>query len=225
MEEIKIDRIIRSGRKTYGMEINKKGELIVRVPNRASDKAIHKMLDKKKKWILSKQELVRKRCEQKRPREFAEGEEFLYLGNNYKLYVLDRNRTHIHFKDNCFVLSRDAIERAESIFTRWYRQQAHKIFLERTKHYSSAAGIRYNRISIKDTRTRWGSCSGRDNLNFNWHLVMAPLNIIDYVVVHELSHIEEKNHSKKFWDKVISIMPDYKNHRNWLKENGHSLFF
>ena len=148
----------------------------------------------------------------------------LILGNRHKLYVMDNTPHLLYFDNNSFVLSYKCSEKARDIFTRWYKQQARKIIARRTEYYSSIFGYKYNKITIRNQQTRWGSCSGRNNLNFNWRLIMAPLNVIDYVVVHELSHIEEKNHSRRFWDKVSNVMPDYKNHRNWLKENGHSLF-
>jgi len=84
-------------------------------------------------------------------------------------------------------------------------------------------GLRYNRIKITNALKTWGSCSHQGNLNFTWRLIMAPLNVVDYVVVHELIHLDEKNHSRTFWEKVEILMPGYKEHKEWLKKNGHIL--
>ncbi|MCS7122892.1 MAG: M48 family metallopeptidase, partial [Candidatus Micrarchaeota archaeon] len=83
--------------------------------------------------------------------------------------------------------------------------------------------FRYNRVRITNARRRWGSCSSSNNLNFSWRLIMAPLEVIDYVVVHELVHTRIKNHSKAFWRMVEAVMPDYDRQRRWLRENGHML--
>ena len=85
-------------------------------------------------------------------------------------------------------------------------------------------GVTYGRIAIREQKTRWGSCSGKGNLNFNWRLIFAPPEVLDYVVVHELAHRKEMNHSKNFYAIVESVMPDYKKWKKWLKENGESLF-
>ena len=91
---------------------------------------------------------------------------------------------------------------------------------ERTVLYAERMQVSYGRITIRDQKTRWGSCSAAGNLNFNWRLVMAPGEVLDYVVIHELAHRREMNHSAAFWNIVESEMPDYRRHREWLKKNG-----
>ena len=93
----------------------------------------------------------------------------------------------------------------------------------RVAYFAPIIGVTYGRITIRNQKTRWGSCSSKGNLNFNCLLMMAPKEVIDYVVIHELCHRKEMNHSKKFWALVEKAMPDYKIHRKWLKENGASL--
>lgn len=104
-----------------------------------------------------------------------------------------------------------------------YRQQAREVFALKTDYYAKNMGVAYGRISIRDQKTRWGSCSAEGNLNFNWRLVMAPAGVLDYVVVHELAHRKEMNHSAAFWEVVEETMPEYKKYRKWLKENGQTL--
>ncbi len=98
--------------------------------------------------------------------------------------------------------------------------QAKRVIPERVKYYASLVGVDYGRITIRNQRTRWGSCSSKGNLNFNVALMRVPLEVLDYVVVHELCHRIEMNHSKRFWDNVERVLPEYKIYRKWLKENG-----
>lgn len=107
---------------------------------------------------------------------------------------------------------------------RRYIQIARDIFTHKTAYYASIMHVTYGRISIREQRTRWGSCSSAGNLNYNWRLIFAPEDVLDYIVVHELAHRREMNHSKAFYDIVESILPDYKKSRKWLRENGQSLW-
>ena len=104
-----------------------------------------------------------------------------------------------------------------------YRKAAKEYFTKRVEHYIELTGGTYTRITIRDQKTRWGSRSSSGTLSFNYRLMYAPLKILDYVVVHELCHITHMNHSKDFWNMVGSILPDYKESRNWLKEHGREL--
>lgn len=106
---------------------------------------------------------------------------------------------------------------------RRYRQAAKEYFPKRVEYYAQQLGVSYGRIRIAEQKTRWGSCSGKGTLSFNWKLMLAPPKVLDYVVVHELCHLKEMNHSSRFWKLVEEIMPDYKEYRTWLKENGTTL--
>lgn len=99
--------------------------------------------------------------------------------------------------------------------------RARKIFPERTAYFAKRMGVTYNRITIREQKTRWGSCSSVGNLNYNWKLVLMPPGVLDYVVVHELAHRREMNHSAAFWKVVATWMPDYKKYRKWLRDNGN----
>lgn len=104
------------------------------------------------------------------------------------------------------------------------KEQARKVLTERTDYYKEMLKVDYQRIRIGDQKTRWGSCSSRGTISYNWHLVLMPERIRDYVVVHELCHLVEMNHSSAFWKKVAEILPDYEDRRKWLKENGSHYF-
>ena len=104
------------------------------------------------------------------------------------------------------------------------REQTRKLITDRVKYYAPVIGVTYNKIAIRTQHTRWGSCSSKGNLNFNCLLALVPPEVLDYVVVHELCHRKELNHSARFWSEVEKILPNYHMHRKWLKEHGASLF-
>lgn len=104
-----------------------------------------------------------------------------------------------------------------------YRDAAKDYIPKRVEYYHQFTGGSYQKITIRDQKTRWGSCSSNGTLSFSFRLMMAPPRVLDYVVVHELCHLKHMNHSKEFWNMVENILPDYKEHRKWLKENGHTL--
>lgn len=222
MAEIKIEKIIRSDRKTIALVVTPEANLIVRAPRHVSLNSIEQFVEEQSRWIRRKQEMVRKKQRSAVPKRFVTGEEFSYLGTNYPLVIVDNGTSPLVF-DGTFRLSHLHVNRALEIFTSWYREAARMVISERVDHCAAQAGLQYKSIKINGARTRWGSCSAKGNLNFSWRLVMTPLKIIDYVVAHELAHLWEKNHSKKFWQEVQRMDPDYQQDRRWLKENGHLL--
>jgi predicted metal-dependent hydrolase len=102
----------------------------------------------------------------------------------------------------------------------WYRNEARATLTGRARVHAATLGVDLRRITIRDTRSRWGSCSGLGNLNFSWRLMLAPLAVMDYVAAHEVAHLRELNHSPRFWQHVESLCPDYREHRLWLRRNG-----
>jgi predicted metal-dependent hydrolase len=122
-----------------------------------------------------------------------------------------------------FILNRDRIEEARDLISQWYKREAKERIAERVDYYSNRFQLFPEGIKITSARSRWGSCSRDNRLSFSWRIIMASLAVIDYILIHELAHIREKNHSKKFWAYLESVLPDYKKHRHWLRENGHLL--
>ena len=199
--EIKINGLVipytlvkSSRRKTLSIQIGAGGKMTVRCPYYASKWAIDSMLKEKSEWI-------------------------------YKNYLESIQRTTITNSDtpsdgNYRVPSKKPEDPA---IINKHKKYARKIFEAKVAYFSQFTGGNYTSITIRDQKTRWGSCSGRGTLSFNWRLILAPPEILDYVVVHELCHLTHMNHSKEFWKLVESVIPDYKIKRKWLKENGHTL--
>jgi predicted metal-dependent hydrolase len=115
------------------------------------------------------------------------------------------------------------LPKAREVFIEWYKKAAYEKILERVEWYLQKTGLKYKEVKITNAQKRWGSCSHSGNLNFPWKLVMAPLPVIDYIVIHELVHLEVKNHTRTFWTKVKKLMPEYEKFEDWLKKNGYLL--
>lgn len=214
---LKIDQIIRSRRRTIALEITADARLIVRIPRWASPKSAEKVVAEKAAWIAKKLHEMRSRQSAVPVRRFATGEEFLYLGELYKLHIAEGKP----FFANGFNLPKTA--NAREIFEKWYRAEALRVFSQRVARYGFLTNLKPKSLRITNTRRQWGSCNGKNVIALTWRLIMAPLEVIDYVVVHELAHLAERNHSPRFWRKVGEIFPDYKKQRKWLKDNGHLL--
>ena len=220
---IKIDELIRTKRKTIALMIDRDGRLVVRAPLRATNRQIMELVEEKAAWIRKKQEEAKASYSKVLPKEYVNGEGFEFLGKSYRLRIVETARPALTLAEGEFRLSRQALPRAEAVFTAWYREQARELLSLRVTWYAELFGLKVTGLRINSARTRWGSCNAQGSLNFTWRLVMAPLSVVDYVVVHELVHTRFRNHRREFWMAVKEILPDYKQRMNWLKINGHLL--
>lgn len=225
-------KVIKSKRKTIELSINEKKEIVIKAPNNCSNEYIYEFLKDRQKWITKRLELIEKRISTRHYLEFNTGERLFYLGKPYPLVVEEHkeNRIAVGFEQGEFKLVLPTYlkgeakrEAAKDIILQLYKKMARNIFKERTEFYSKLIGVTVNRIFIKEQKTLWGSCSSKNNINYNWKLIMAPLEVLDYVVIHELCHIIHRNHSKDYWQEVEKYMPQYKEKLKWLKEYGSSL--
>jgi len=227
--------IIRSNRKTIGIIVNADQELIVRSPKRTTIKKIKSLLTKKEDWILKK---LARMAEIKAPpaeKKFISGDFFHYLGRKYKLKIIAEvslEKMKVELKQKRLIikypaeLQNNKEKRKAAIrelLISWYRSQAKVKINELIKIHKKKLKVEPNRIVIKKQRKRWGSCSSKQNLNFNWKIIMAPLAVIEYLVVHELVHLIHPNHSRDFWQTVAEIIPDYQEKKEWLRINGRRL--
>lgn len=222
MMEIKIERIVRSNRKTVALQITENGTLIVKAPVDADEKVIWNVIERHRYWIEKRKSEIESRDTRVLPKEFVDGEGFLYLGKYYRLHIVEGQDVPLKF-ENGFYLSMSALPEAKRLFIEWYKKAAYEKIAERVNWWAQKRGFKYNKVNITDAQKRWGSCSSNGNLNFSWRLIMAPLSVVDYVVVHELAHLEEKSHNKAFWTIVKLLMPDYKKYEDWLRKNEHLL--
>ncbi|HYE08847.1 MAG TPA: M48 family metallopeptidase [Patescibacteria group bacterium] len=157
----------------------------------------------------------------------------MYRGQEYEvsLIIYPGKTTQVIFRDNRFIVYINnkiqgvrATQEAAQHLKSWMIVKAEELIKKRTAEYSNLIGVNYNTIRIKDTKTRWGSCSSKGNLNFNFRILMAPEQVMDYIIVHELCHLRYMNHGKDFWNTVAQYMPDYEKKKEWLKVNGMKLY-
>lgn len=221
MDEIPIEKVIRSHRRTIALEVTPQATLIVRAPRRVPAAYINEMIREKSAWILRKMEEMRQRPEMP-VHEYTEGELFYFLGRVYPLYIVDDGSAMIGRTDRLCV-PRALLPDIRRQIRRWYMAEAQTEIHARCMYFSMMTGYSPTSLRITDARQRWGSCTHKGGLNFSWRLVQAPLEIVDYVIVHELVHLRQHDHSKMFWSKVRELMPDYERRRRWLRENDRLL--
>jgi predicted metal-dependent hydrolase len=215
-------KIIRSKRKTIALQIANDSTLVIRVPQKASKADIEDVVNRYQNWIEKTRKRIIRLQKENIPRKFVEGERFLYLGLEFKLHFIDQP-IPLRFGENSFYLGNNYQVNARECFAFWYKDRAMELFSNRVQFYTAHDGLKYNNVRISNAKKRWGSCSPKGNLNFNWRLIMAPPEAIDYVVVHELTHLEVRSHSRRFWNKVAERYPEYMKWRKWLHDNGHYL--
>jgi predicted metal-dependent hydrolase len=221
MPEIPVEKIIRSRRKTIALEVSPQATLIVRAPHRVPQAYIDALIQEKSAWIKKKMGEMRARP-QAPLRLYEEGEVFWFLGRQYPLHITDEPKDTIVRTDRLCV-PRALLPDIHNAIQRWYVAEAKKEIHARCMYFSMMTGYAPTSLRITGARTRWGSCTYKGGLNFSWRLVQAPLSIVDYVIVHELVHLRQHDHSKRFWEKVEALMPDYRERREWLRENERLL--
>ena len=219
----KIDRFIRSKRNSIALLVERDSTLTVKAPIYASEKLINDFIFEKRNWILKKQDIAKEKYKHFVPKKFVEGENFLFLGENYELEYIDSLHSPILLDKKLFIIERHR-NVTEKLILFWYKQQALKIITERLKFYSQLSGIQYNSFKITSARKRWGSCSRTGKLNFSFRLIMAPIEVVNYVIIHELAHIIEHNHSRNFRKLVSQYDSDFKTHLTWLKKHNYIAF-
>jgi predicted metal-dependent hydrolase len=210
-------KIRRSKRKTIALNVSSRGELEVVVPNEMDDKQIESVINKKKFWIYKTINKTKEKLSKQLKKEFISGELFWYLGKRYRLDVTNNcEHSGLKFKQNKFILSSDTVHKAELLFREFYRHKAKEKLEPQVLKYAKQMGVEYKEVKIIEMKKRWGSCTNQGNIILNLHLIKAPMYVIDYVIVHELAHLIEYNHSKKFWNIVKTQIPNYKEHMQWL---------
>jgi predicted metal-dependent hydrolase len=214
--------IIYSKRKTINILVDRDRQVVVRAPQGTDPQRIQKTVESKKFWLYEKLNHRQKYPPVKRAKELVSGESLMYLGRNYRLELVSEGPAKVVF-DQKFIIPRSPRPTASSRLIQWYMQKARQRIHSRACYYAKHLGVSFNEIIISDLRFRWGSCTKKQNLNFNWRLIKAPMRVIDYVVVHELTHLLEPNHNPNFWNIVSIQVPHYQKAKQWLLEHGHLL--
>lgn len=220
--------VVRSIRRTASLHIVG-GDLQVRIPEHLEDERVAAILQQKRPWIRGKVAEL-KRVPTHRPKELVSGESFPYLGRHYRLKVQEGHQVGVCLSGGYLRATIRPTEQGEKRETRiqqylqsWYRSRALERLQEKTSRYAQQIGVSPAAVSVRNFRSRWGSCHKRGQVVFNWNIIKAPHSIVDYVVVHELCHLIHPNHSKEFWLLVKESLPKCQEKKDWLKINGTKL--
>lgn len=216
-EKIPIN-IVRSRRKSLTLSLNAAGDITVKAPLYILQRDILHFINNQTNWITKKLILNRENIKHY---SFTIGSSIPFLGQDILLVAAEHNKGIIYI-DNQLLLPQKH-QNIESILIKWYRDSAREKITQLVDFYTAKLGLTYNKIFIKAQKSRWGSCSSKGNLNFNWKIILTPPELIKYLIVHEVCHLAEMNHSNNFWNLVESHDPLYKINRKNLQKYGYYL--
>jgi len=217
--------IVRSPkRRKLTITIERDRSVVVHAPAATSEEKVRQVVEAKRQWIFEKTRHKQKYTDLPHPpgKELVNGESALYLGRNYRIEIVATDSNKIKFAQKFFVPA-DLAGRKVEAFRGWYIARAEEKILPRVYQHARQLGVEFVKARIVDNRYRWGSCTVNNNLNFNWRLIKAPMSVIDYVVVHELAHLIEANHTPRFWNIVKAQVVSMDKPKQWLKEHGQLL--
>lgn len=228
MSDISYNIIRRPRRSTVGIVIRANNAIEVLAPACVPEKEIARLVLGKAGWIRKKLQLNAEVLARRQPRSFGDGEALPLAGRSLRLRV-ESGRTAVCVDGDELVVRLPRYEpaRRERLIRNqlagWYKQQALAHLEQRVRHYAAVIGRAPAHTGVKGYKSRWGSCHQDGRIYFNWRIVMAPQPVIDYVVVHELCHLIEHNHSPAYWRLVESVMPGFRDAKRWLQVNGPTL--
>lgn len=214
--------ILRTNRtKSVSIKV-KDGFVSITTPKQAALTDIESVINKKSNWI--KKQLLRQNDAKKfLKKNYNEGEKLFYRGKQITLCFQNNQEEIAIIKGEQLLLSA-TIERSseniKAVISDHFKKLAEQELIEKTERYAERIGVTYSEIRVKSYKSRWGSCSTQGLISYNWKIIISPEPVIDYIIIHELCHLIEHNHSPRFWALVERFAPDYKQHRNWLRENG-----
>ncbi|SDX54939.1 hypothetical protein SAMN05444411_106197 [Lutibacter oricola] len=211
-----------SNRSTLNITVERDRTIIVRAPKGLSEEKIKAIILSKKQWLKEKINHAQKYPLVYSPKEFVSGETLMYLGRNYQLLVLEEDFEGVRFNRR-FEISKSNQKNANELFKKWHIEKSEEKIKPLAKKYSQNLGVKYNECKVSEMKYRWASCTPKNNIIFNWRIIKAPMYVLEYLVVHELVHFIEHNHTPEFWNIVSIQVPDYEKAKNWLKINGHQL--
>jgi hypothetical protein len=220
-----IAEIIRTNRRKTADVRVEEGSVTVVVPQHTKPEKIDQILAEKRQWIRGKIALHLETAPIS-AKEYVSGEAFSYLGRNYRLKVEEGPFAPVKLiKGRLVVTTPHGSKQPHMIrnaLTQWFKHQANNKLRVKVDRYAAVVGAHPNGVGIKSFKSRWGSCTDKGRVEFNWKIIMAPIRIVDYIVVHELCHLKQHDHSPAYWREVERVMPDYQECRKWLKENAVS---
>jgi predicted metal-dependent hydrolase len=223
--QLQVDELIfevkRSPRRhTLELIVDRGGELVIAAPTETNEASMAAFVREKKFWLYRK--LAEKKVKQQPAsgKEFVSGEGFPYLGRSYRLLLVEDQEAPLRLANGRFHLRSDRAAQGREAFIAWYAERARPWLKKRINGWAPRVGVEPAGIEIRDLGYRWGSCGIAGSLNFHWATILLPPTVIDYVIVHELAHLIEPNHTPLFWQQMGRVLPDYEQRKTWLAEQG-----
>lgn len=214
--------LTQTDRKTISIYVEPDGRITVRAPRRLDLYKINNIIDMKRPWIYRGIAELKELNRTKANRSFVNGEGYLYLGKSYRLKIEKNLNQPLSLKQGFFMLDESQTQKAKQHFINFYKEKGRKHIAERVDYFKKKIGVEPKPTRIMELKKRWASRS-RTGLNFHWKIMLAPVSVIDYIVVHELAHLKREDHSLHFWEIVESVIPNYAEKKNWLRLNGANL--
>ena len=215
------DYIERSKRKTLSLTVLKNGCVLVKAPINMQDEIINNFVEAKQSWIREKLASIKET--QNKFEDVISGQKVMIYGNKYAVFKADVKQIQTSDKFELFVPNKFEGEKHTKAISTWFKKLAKKVLAERLSFIEKRINLKSTSLKIGDSRGRWGSCNSYGNIILNYRVVMLPPSIIDYVIVHELCHLLELNHSRRFWENVVKFLPNYELQRKNIKEYGFLL--
>jgi predicted metal-dependent hydrolase len=212
--------LIRSKRKTVSIHIERDGSVSARIPETITDEEIQKVLKSKEYQIHKNLAQWSQLNQTKVERDYVNGQSFLYLGRNYRLQFVEDKLGTLIFNKGYFHLSVSDKNHAREMFIEFYKEKLNEKLKPILKRFKGQLGVNPKEIKVMELQNRWASCTVKGNVNFHWKCAMAPIDVLNYIVVHELTHLIHPNHTSAFWNELDKVMPSYHKQVQWLKLNG-----
>lgn len=221
-------QVKRSQRKTADIIVERDGSVLVRVPESLPDQRIEDLVESKRYWIYKTLAEWRDLNSARVMREFRGGEGFWYLGRTYRLSLVADQSRPLLLKNGWFCLQREFVDRgdiegAQAAFREYYVEKGKDRIGKRVGYFAPKVDVQPSKVMVSELGNRWASCSLSGKLSFHWKCMMAPQSIIDYIIVHELCHLRERDHTDAFWNEIDKVLPDFHERKDWLRKNGVGL--
>jgi hypothetical protein len=207
-------------RKTISIFIERDGSVRVLAPVQATDAIIENAVRAKEYQIFTKLAKWKELNQGKVNRVFVNGQSFLYFGRNYRLAIVENQDVPLKMTGGYFHLDKKYLNQADKVFKDFYREKTKLKIRERLKLIGEKFQTQPSSVKVLELQNRWASWTPKNGLNFNWKCAMAPVAVIDYIIAHEMAHLQYPNHSAEFWNELDKKMPNYREYGNWLKQNG-----
>lgn len=212
-------------RRKVGLTVDRGGELLIHAPETATDDELTRWTRAKLLWVHRKLALREEMRPEVHEPEYVTGERFGYLGRSYRLTISRLTDEPFHFNGTGFILREDARPAGTEHFRRWYIARGAEWLMKRSLMLASKIGITPTKIEVRDLGYRWGSCGKNQVLYFNWKALQLPVRLIDYLLLHEMAHLREPNHSAAFWHGLDRALPDWSKRRDELRVKAREIFW